>query len=106
MANYLDVAELYTRLSVKENIKIKSVEDIHKRNFQWLEDIKEEAKDIFRKECKKRGQNAHQEKSETVNSIQENPELEDSGCSTIIPVLLPKTPRVRKLKKGIVQIKY
>ena len=35
----LDIGELFARLWAKENARVKSAEEIHERNFQWLKDI-------------------------------------------------------------------
>ena len=89
----LDIAELYARLRAKENSKIVSSEEIHNRNLQWLKDITDEARGLFKKECKKEITDTVLEESETLLSKEVSKELDDSGCSNII--LLPKTPRVR-----------
>ena len=96
MTNYLDVAELYARLRTKENPKFLASQDLHNRNLQWLNDIAEEARALFKKDSKKGDHTTRLEESNTTKKIQETAELDDSGCSTII--LLPKTPRVRILR--------
>ena len=89
----LNLAELYARLRAKENSKILSSEEIHNRNLQWLKDIHEESKSIFKKECKKEVTNTLLEETEASSCKEPSKELDESGCSNII--LLPKTPRVR-----------
>ncbi len=95
MMTSLDIEELYARLRAKENSKIVSSEEIHNRNLQWLKDITDEAKGLFKKECKKEITGTVLEESETLPCKEVSKELDDSGCSNII--LLPKTPRVRIL---------
>ena len=93
----LDIGELFARLWAKENSKLIAATEIHDRNSQWLKDISEEARSLFKKECIKEVNNTPNENSETVNSQGNETELNDSACSAILPpILLPKTPRVRK----------
>ena len=89
----LDLAELYARLRAKENSKIVSSEEIHNRNLQWLKDIYDESKSLFKKDCKKEVADTLLEETEASSCKEPSKELDDSGCSNII--LLPKTPRVR-----------
>lgn len=90
----LDIGELFARLWAKENARVKSAEEIHERNFQWLKDITDEAKGLFKKESIK-VENITEENSDTINSNGNETGINDSVGSAIIPILLPKTPRVR-----------
>ena len=94
MGSQLDVAELYRGLRAKENAKLLASQELHARNFQWLNDIVEEARALFKKDPKKANE---QDAPDGFKTIAENEtqDLDDSGCSTILPILLPKTPRVR-----------
>lgn len=92
----LDIGELFARLWAREQIKVTSAEELHERNFQWLKDITEEANSLFKKETIKI-KDIPEEQNETSNNQGNETELNDSACSTILPVLLPKTPRVRKI---------
>ena len=94
MGGQLDVGELYLRLRAKENPKLLASQEVHTRNFQWLNDIVEEARALFKKDPKKDNELDTPDGFKTIaeNATQD---LDDSGCSTILPILLPKTPRVR-----------
>lgn len=98
----LDIGELFARLWAKEKIKAATAEEIHDRNFQWLKDINDEAKSLFKKESIK-VHDIQEDKSETVNSQGNETDLNDSTSSAILPVLLPKTPRVRMKNNRIWQ---
>ena len=96
----IDIGELFARLWAKEKTKAATAEEIHDRNFQWLKDITDEAKSLFKKESTK-VHDIQEDKSETVNSQGNETDLNDSASSAILPVLLPKTPRVRKKNSRI-----
>ena len=92
MAN-INIAELFARISAEQKAKIQSAEQLHSRNYEWLNDIKESAKQLFKKEAKQ-PEEPSQEQCEATGSNNEVTELDDTGHSDMF-VLLPKTPRVR-----------
>ena len=94
MGGQLDVAELYRGLKAKENSKILASQELHTRNFQWLNDIVEEAKALFKKDPIKANELDAPDGCKTI-AENETQELDDSSGSAILPILLPKTPRVR-----------
>ena len=94
MGGQLDVEELYRALKAKENAKLLASQELHTRNFQWLNDIVEEAKALFKKDPIKANELDAPDGCKTI-AENETQDLDDSSGSAILPILLPKTPRVR-----------